>query len=992
MKSQEQPQDKVPDRDTALAALSSLRKEYGNRGANLFGENEAKTRLLIIDSILNALGWSKKDFNPEHPIKHVGFTDYLMTADGIPRFIIEAKRIGQTFICPQAKLKKTTYKLSYVRTTFGPSISEVIDQAEGYAKETGVPYSVITNGAEWLLIQAIKNRNRSINDLQCIYFGNLLSTLSNFDLFWDLLAKPCVISNSLEEHFSELNAHSSDFCSIPNAQLPEVNWIRSNNTLEKYVREFYDRFFGEIVDPGRRMMLKQCFVSNPKLDQYQGELKRTLQDTSPVYIPNADDISPDYDNPQFLPHESGDRKGRVVLITGSVGCGKSTFINKVLIESHQRHAKKFNYLIIDLINEFDGTPDSIDAFLWKTINKKWRDLRTEVCEYETLRKIFGRELQSLRKGSFSKVFEQDPRLLEIKEAELLERLSTSPQDFVEKSWRYYANHNKKGIVVSLDNIDRTSDRYQRIVYTFAHKLAVQTGATVIITMREGTYFRGRESGFLDVRSDDIVYHLQTPDLVQILSKRIEYVENLETKKSPSKKDYRLSRWRNQPNWTEFYKASLKYAQVIKMAFLTDKNANQSLNLLSAIAWHNVRYFLDILRDLHLRLGSELNIWSSVYIVPALLSSNNIADHKSILPNLYYPIFPSYPCYFLKLRLILKLIYGRHSSELRRGETLKSILNFTRMYAYHERWTRLVIREMVRERLLECMEIPAETDFTKDYELEESHCFRASPLAVVMINQIYCNRIYLSMIGRELPFYKTYAFEKFMNAIRDVISIIAEESLNKSGVDLMLETQSDSIVARYLIEIFEEEKPISDIALHFPEIAITEEKLKDMIAQLLRVAGIPKPTRNLKSVGDRSSKQKQEVEAFQPSLFESEEHPNPIQQSSSIQIPHEFSDINTVPRGLAPKIFWALVELRARGKHQVTGSEIAKIINQHLVDDINRVESTNISKALRGRNLQSQTWLKTDYLGPRKKLYSLSNDWRSDWKKLFTETPPALEND
>ena len=118
-------------------------------------------------------------------------------------------------------------------------------------------------------------------------------------------------------------------------------------------------------------------------------------------------------------------------------------------------------------------------------------MRPEAYEYETLRKIFRRELQELRKGAYARVFEQDPLLLDQREAEKLGELSNSPSQFLEKSWRYYANQSRKGVVVFLDNIDRTSDRYQRIVYTFAHKLANQTGATVIITMREGTYFRGQ---------------------------------------------------------------------------------------------------------------------------------------------------------------------------------------------------------------------------------------------------------------------------------------------------------------------------------------------------------------------------------------------------------------------------------------------------------------------------------------------------------------------
>ena len=73
-----------PTREEAAATLSELRKAYGDKASLLTEANEAKTRLLIIDRILESLGWSKDDFNPEHPIKHVGFTDYLISADDIP--------------------------------------------------------------------------------------------------------------------------------------------------------------------------------------------------------------------------------------------------------------------------------------------------------------------------------------------------------------------------------------------------------------------------------------------------------------------------------------------------------------------------------------------------------------------------------------------------------------------------------------------------------------------------------------------------------------------------------------------------------------------------------------------------------------------------------------------------------------------------------------------------------------------------------------------
>ncbi|MGE5658858.1 MAG: P-loop NTPase fold protein [Actinomycetota bacterium] len=981
-----------PTREVAAAKLSELRNTYGNKAGLLTESNEAKTRLLIIDSILESLGWKKDDFNPEHPVPHIGFTDYLVSADSIPRFIIEAKRVGKTFRRPQTGLKKTFYQLSYVCSSFGPAVTEVIKQAEGYAKETGVPYAVITNGAEWILIQAIPFRNRRINDLHCIYFGNLLSDTTHFDLFWDVLAKPCVLNGSIEEHFSELNSVPSEFCVTPNSKLPRVSWSRSAES-ERYIREFYDYFFGEIVDPGRRMMLEQCFVTNPKLDQYQGDLKRTLQDTAPIYISDATEISPDYEKAEFLSTESGDRKGRVVLITGSVGCGKSTLVNKVLIETDQKNPRKsFNFLIIDLINEFDETPETINKYLLQEITNKWKQKRPEAYEYETLRKIFGRELQELRKGPYAEIFKQDIQLLAQREAEKLNELSNSPFQFLERSWRYYAKESKKGVVVFLDNIDRTSDRYQRIVYTLAHKLANQTGATVIITMREGTYYRGRESGFLDVRSDDIVYHLQTPDLVQVLSKRIEYVENLEEQKGPDKKDHRLTGWRRQPNWHEFSQAILRYAKVIKSTFLTSETANQAISLIAATSWHNVRYFLDILRDIHLMLGSEPEIWSFSHIVVALLMPNSLSGSRPILPNLYYPVYPSHPCYFLKTRLLLRLIYGKHTSELRRGTSLKSLLSFTRMYGYYERWTRLAVRDMVRERLLECMEIPLEADFTKNYEVREEHSFRVSPLAVFIIKHIYCSNVYLCIIGNDLPFHRIEAFENFISAVKDTVTILSNESLNKAGIELLLETKSDSILARYLVERFEEEQPAGDVAIHFPEVNITEEKLKEMIAQILKVAGVTIPNQTSNKVNEPRYRKKEDEdpEFVQLSLFEDSQEIEPLHKANSVQVPNELIGVHISQQGLAPKIFWSLVELRARGKKRVIGAEISRIINQYLVDDLTKVEATNVSKALRGKTLHSQPWLATEQTASGKKFYGLSDCWEEHWGKFFKEDPPSLE--
>jgi predicted type IV restriction endonuclease len=141
-------------RESALSSIQGLRQEYGERAKRLASANEAQTRLLLVDRILQVLGWGWDDFNPE-TAKRRGHTDYLMTVDGRPRLVIEAKRVGHTFGFPRSGMLKTEYPLKYLRTAYGPPLTEVIEQAERYTLDSGVPFAALTNGAEWMLIQMI---------------------------------------------------------------------------------------------------------------------------------------------------------------------------------------------------------------------------------------------------------------------------------------------------------------------------------------------------------------------------------------------------------------------------------------------------------------------------------------------------------------------------------------------------------------------------------------------------------------------------------------------------------------------------------------------------------------------------------------------------------------------------------------------------------------------------------------------------------------------
>ncbi|MBE0370809.1 hypothetical protein [Pseudoalteromonas aurantia] len=164
------------NREEAFKKFESLVCSYKGKEDLLYSSNEAKTRLLLIDEILEILGWDKSSFNPETYIPKAGFSDYLLTIDDNPRLVVEAKRIGDTFRTAKSKLLKREYEVRYFKRAFKSSFSDVIEQAKDYCIETKVPFALLTNGAEWVALQLLTLPGVSIDTAKGICFRRSLSS------------------------------------------------------------------------------------------------------------------------------------------------------------------------------------------------------------------------------------------------------------------------------------------------------------------------------------------------------------------------------------------------------------------------------------------------------------------------------------------------------------------------------------------------------------------------------------------------------------------------------------------------------------------------------------------------------------------------------------------------------------------------------------------------------------------------------------------------
>jgi hypothetical protein len=409
--------------------------------------------------------------------------------------------------------------------------------------------------------------------------------------------------------------------------------------------------------------------------------------------------------------------------------------------------------------------------------------------------------------------------------------------------------------------------------------------------------------------------------------------------------------------------------------LTTNDGRDKLSILASIAWHDVRYFLELLRDLHSQLGSETTPWGLLEIIATLTTPFGFGNILPVISNIYRPPFPTYNCYFLKLRILLMLMYGIKEHQVNYGVPFDKILNFARLYGYQRRWVERAIEEMVQSRFLECLEIPSEREYRKDYRLHKSHTFRRSPLAVVLVQTIVSQPIYLSITGNDLPYHKPSVFETYKTALKEILDTLDESKLERDAIDLL--TNGNMLVqtvSQYLLDIFKEEQAPQNLLSYIPELGTTERRLEEIINVLKTYAG---KINNSESLSDGRPSPLFDMEIFE------------AQQSliKELPIPPNLNEVKIGNSSLGVLVLWAMVALKKVGRNTVTGAEITEVINKFLVDDYHQKQAASVLRSLRQPTLQSQDWLITRP-GPK---YSLSDEWERYWIKLFNETVPEVKS-
>lgn len=510
--------------DRAYDAFRTLKEEIAQLGDSIITEQDA--RLKVIDRMLiDVLGWHPKDVKTE-PHSPSGYTDYLLSIDSVPRFVVEAKRIENTLIDTLSS-KAGAYKVG------GPALASAsagIRQAASYCLDHGPDFAVLTTGIAWIGFQPFPRGFRSYRDAKAIAFPNLDEVDANFAQFFDLFSVTGVRQNLYRLHFTKaegLNDRTFDTFAKVNQKgdlrlLPRTDLATDTDPI-------FREFFGELSGDMDEEMLIHCFVESRESRQADNAIQKIIASISA----NVSTINNGHNNP--LAHQISSAvetgRGESVLIVGSKGAGKSTF-TKRFFKSILGPDVRGKCLVLH-VELKEATGEIQDLHRWLSEKVRLAIERALYAgkspSYDELRGMYWREYQEWR-SIYEPLYDSDRIAFKNKFSDYLKSKITDDRHTHILRMLEDAVQNRKLLpCLIFDNADHHSEAFQEAVFQWAQSLRQEIEYTfVVMPITDRTIWRLSKFGPFQTYKSRIFY-LPVPSTREVLEKRIEYLKEKSTK-------------------------------------------------------------------------------------------------------------------------------------------------------------------------------------------------------------------------------------------------------------------------------------------------------------------------------------------------------------------------------------------------------------------------------------------------------------------------------
>jgi hypothetical protein len=501
--------------------LTELIKIYGEN--HLWTANEAETRKKVIDYILeNVLGWDfVKDINYEVRISEddqVEYADYIISLPST-QLVVEAKKAGIDF---HLNFQRTTAKLggpiSYGET------GKAIRQARDYARKKAIPFAVVTNGSAWIIFRAVRIDGIPFENTKAQIFRNFADIKERFSDFWELISRKRTIEGGIESVLIDEDEEISQRRLL--SLLKEPGYRLGRNDVYQYIEEAVQVSLTDESLLKDKTGLDLCYVKTSERVKYDSRLKVYLQDLKP-------DLERKVTRPLLRGtseiantiKKSNSITQKFLLILGSVGAGKTTFIHHVrYISAVNEIEGKIPWFYID----FKKTTDSANHrnFIYnELLDAIESDVVFDMGDWnKTITKAYREKIEALRKGPLFPLYNSDKVKFDIAISEMIAKEREAVEPYVEKILSYIAK--SRSCYLIIDNVDQIDNlELQTKIFVEAQAIARLINFNVLMSIRDTTYIKHKSSPPFDAFQFDTIY-IDPPQMRPVLSRRFTYAKKL----------------------------------------------------------------------------------------------------------------------------------------------------------------------------------------------------------------------------------------------------------------------------------------------------------------------------------------------------------------------------------------------------------------------------------------------------------------------------------
>jgi len=215
-------------------------------------------------------------------------------------------------------------------------------------------------------------------------------------------------------------------------------------------------------------------------------------------------------------------EGRLQIIQGAVGSGKSLFIRRykeLLQPDLLRERSRWAWVDFN-----PGPADLSSAQLWlaeaflESFARENPEL--DLSSKDVLKGIFARQIQR-RKGIYDDVRDWSPEKAAILRNEDLMKWQDDHLEHMRGLANYVLGQRQEVLIVVMDNVDRLDLKGQLDAFHLALWFMEQTRSFVILQMRDETYERFKNRPPLDAFRSGIAFHISPPRFTDVVKKRLE---------------------------------------------------------------------------------------------------------------------------------------------------------------------------------------------------------------------------------------------------------------------------------------------------------------------------------------------------------------------------------------------------------------------------------------------------------------------------------------